>query len=69
MLQHLVDGCDSDQAIHGPACEVRLAELETHQGRHEIELGNRDEPPIEPPTTTRAAAMMSSFFMSGPLSV
>src|SRR5918995_6845008 len=43
-----VDGGDADEAVDDAAGRVRRAELLAEDPGDEVELGDRDEPPVEP---------------------
>jgi hypothetical protein len=67
LLDDLVDGRDPDEPIDHTARSVRLAEVETDDRCHEVELGEgATSPQLRPPTTTSTAAKMSSFFIEIP---
>src|SRR5215208_2492012 len=46
-LDDLVDGCSSDEAVDNSGGRVRLAEVEPEERRDEVELGDRDESPVQ----------------------
>src|SRR5215218_5053908 len=43
----LVDGGEADEAVHDPADGVGLAEVEADERRDEVELRERDQPPVQ----------------------
>src|SRR5689334_2595770 len=43
-----VDGGEADEAVHDAARDVRLPEVEADDRRHEVELRDCDEAPVEP---------------------
>jgi DNA-binding transcriptional MerR regulator len=47
VLRDLVDGADADEPVDGSAERVGLSELEADERGYEVELRDRDEPPVQ----------------------